>query len=126
MNRIIQYCLIGLWVSCSPSSTVDQKLPGKYVREKSDKYASFREELTIDKKGGQEENVFTVESITLTRRLDDNDKALPPQEEKESGTMIYDPQKKLLQRLPNGNVYSVDVEKGIITNGKVTFTKVDE
>lgn len=125
MNKIIQYCFIGLLVSCSSSDAVDQKLPGKYVREGSFEASTFKKELTIKKNAGQEENVFTVETKSTMQRLDDNNKPLPPEEKNESGTMIYHPDKKMLESLPDGNFYSVDVQKGTITNGNVTFTKVD-
>ena len=125
MNRFMQSCFIGLLVACSSSSTVDQQLPGKYVREGAFEASTFKKELTISKKPGQEANVFTVETKSTTQRLDENSKPLPPEEKNESGTMVYHPDKKMLESLPDGNFYSLDLQKGIITNGKITFTKVN-
>jgi hypothetical protein len=126
MNRIIRYFLIGLIAaSCTQSNSIDQQLPGKYARGDSDRYAIFTDTLIFSKKPGQGENVFTVESRSVTRQLDDNDKPGEPQFEKEPGTAIYHPDKKLLERLPDGQHYSVDLEKGIITNGEVTFKRVE-
>ncbi|MCS3801071.1 hypothetical protein [Niastella sp. OAS944] len=126
MNRLIAVFFMGwLLASCSSgSTTVESALPGQYFREGGDSSASFKQTLTIAKNPGQADNVFTVESKSLERRLDDNNKPIEKPEETESFTGIYHADKKLLELVEKGSYYSVDLENGKLTNGKVTFDRV--
>jgi hypothetical protein len=126
MKRLICVCcMVWLSISCSSdTATVDSELPGQYYREGGDQYASFKETLTIAKKPGQADNVFTVESNSVVNRLDDNNKPLPNAQEKESYTGIYHPDKKMLELVEKGSYYSFDVKNGKLTNGKVTFDRM--
>jgi hypothetical protein len=107
---------------CQMGSQSADSLTGQYVRH--DQALQVWDTLTLSKVQGQAENMIAVVNTSGALYNDEKGKPLPIVHKTKKWTAVYDPGAHTLSIQDIGDLYSVDMTKGTLSNGKVTFTRV--
>jgi hypothetical protein len=107
---------------CQMGSKSADSLTGQYVRH--DKALQVWDTLTLSKVQGEAENMIAVVNTSGTLYNDEKGKPLPIVHKIKKWTAVYDPAAHTLNIQDIGDLYSVDMTNGTLSNGKVTFARV--
>lgn len=123
MKRKLHVVIIAaFFAGCQMGSQSADSLTGQYVRH--DQALQVWDTLKLSKVQGEAENMIAVVNTSGTLYNDENGKPLPIVHKTKKWTAVYDPGAHTLSVQDIGDLYSVDMTKGTLSNGKVTFTKV--
>ena len=120
MKKIVtvSFALVILF-ACKSSNSGDN-LSGAYVQETGHEYGKFWDTLYINKVSGDAEKMYNVEkktkvqSLKPTQYIDHRSKHFTAMYDSKEGTLSLEP----------GLTYSVDLAKGILTNGQSTYKRI--